>query len=342
MTEIRQNILYVTKQNTWIHHDLEVVKVDFEGKTIFQVPIHHLEGITLFGVISVSSSLMHKSLEKGVYISWLTEYGKFLGRVEGATSGNVLLRREQFRKADDQNFKTNLSKRIVAGKIRNTRLNLLRSARENTDSDKKSMEYSIDEMAKILEKLEFANTEDNVRGFEGICAKHYYENFNYMIRQQKEDFFFDGRNRRPPRDRVNALISFFYSLMTNECISALQAVGLDPFVGYLHCERPGRPSLALDLMEEFRSFCDRVALSIINLKQITPKDFVERPGCVFLLNDDSRREILKIWQIKKQDEIQHELLNIKCRIADLPHIQAKILARTIRGDLKEYQPFLWR
>ncbi|MCB1195629.1 type I-C CRISPR-associated endonuclease Cas1 [bacterium] len=339
---MRQNILYITKQNTWIYHELEVVKVNYEGKTIFQVPIHHLEGITLFGVVSMSPSLMNKALERGVSVSWLTEWGKFLGRVEGISSGNVLLRREQFRKADDPAFRLALSKRFVAGKIRNTRLNLLRSAREITDTDKSPLEYALKEMAKILEKLEFADSENSVRGLEGISAKYYYDNFNVMIRQQKDDFYFDGRNRRPPKDRVNALLSFFYALMTNECISALQSVGLDPYVGYLHCERPGRPSLALDIMEEFRSFSDRVTLSIINLKQITKNDFLEKPGSIFFLTDEMRKEVLKIWQTKKQDEIHHELLNRKCRIADLPHIQARILARTIRGDLKEYQPFLWR
>ncbi|MEW6536431.1 MAG: type I-C CRISPR-associated endonuclease Cas1c [Candidatus Auribacterota bacterium] len=342
MTEIRQNILYVTKQNTWLHHDLEVVKVDYEGKTIFQVPIHHLEGIALFGVISVSSSLMYKALERGVSISWLTEWGKFLGRVEGVASGNVLLRREQFRKADDPAFRTALSKRLVAGKIRNTRLNLLRAARDIGEAETGSIEYALKEMARCLEKLEFADSGDTVRGLEGMAAKYYYDNFNYMIRQQKEDFCFDGRNRRPPKDRVNSLLSFFYALMTNDCVSALQSVGLDPFVGYLHCERPGRPSLALDLMEEFRSFADRVTLSIINLKQVTANDFVEKPGSVFFMKDDIRKEIIKIWQTKKQDEIHHELLDRKCRIADLPHLQARILARTIRGDLKDYQPFLWR
>jgi len=309
MSELRQNVLFVTKEELYIHHDLEVVKVEQKGKTIYKIPLHHLEGIAIFGNSMISPSLMNKCLKNGIYISFLTQKGKFLGRVEGASSGNVLLRKEQFRKSEKEEEKLKISKAMIAGKIQNSRLNLLRSAREVENPE---FETELRDVTKHLENnlglLKEADSLSSVRGYEGDSAKKYFSVFDRCIILQKDVFEMSKRTKRPPRSRLNALLSFAYALVTNDCVSACQAVGLDPFIGFLHTERPGRPSLALDLVEEFRPFADRFVMTLINRRQIQKEDILERTGSVYHLNDEGRKKILSAYQIRKQDEITHHFL----------------------------------
>jgi CRISPR-associated protein Cas1 len=343
MAEIRQNILYVTIQGLYLHHELEVLKVKQGPDTLLKIPLHHLQGITIFGVSTISPSLLRKCLEADVFVSYLSERGRFLGRLEGSRSGNVLLRIAQIKRALNEAETLDIARAFVAGKIQNSRSNVLRSAR---DSDQ---EEHAEELRRVAEKLRAsvakiprAESLEQLRGFEGDSAKAYFSVFDHCIRQQKEMFQFTKRMRRPPRSRINALLSFVYALLTNECIAACQAVGLDPYVGYLHDERPGRPSLALDLVEEFRSYGDRLVLTMINRLQIQPADIIERTGGTYQLTDDARKEFLKAYQERKQEEIQHPVLDTRCRIGELPFLQARLLARRIRGDLESYPPYLWK
>jgi CRISPR-associated protein Cas1 len=343
MTEVNANTLYITTPDVWIHHELEVIKIEKDKKTIFSVPIHHVEAITILGYSSVSPSLMRKCLERGVSISFLTENGRFLGRVEGATSGNVLLRREQYRKADDNTFCGRISRYIIAGKIQNCRSSILRSAREDEDECRcKALKDTAQKMEKNLKRLEFMTNADEIRGLEGDTAHLYFSMFENCIRQQREDFDFQKRSKHPPRSRSNALLSFFYAILTNDCVSALQATGLDPYVGFLHKDRPGRPSLALDLVEEFRAFGDRLVLTMINRKQVTADSFEQREGGVVLLKPESRRAVLKEYQNRKQDVLTHHYFNRPCRLAEAPLLQARLMAKFIRDELEWYPPFIWR
>lgn len=343
MADVKLNILYITLDGLYLHHELEKIKVEQKHETILEIPIHHLQGITIFGICSISPSLLQKCLSRGIYISYLTPRGKFLGRLEGANSGNVLLRKLQFKKSDIEVEKIKIAKSILAGKIQNSRLNLLRSARELKDDKKeKDIRNVVADLDSNLVLLENAETLTSIRGYEGNSAKKYFSVFDHCIIQQKDDFVFMKRMKRPPRSRINALLSFAYSLITNDCVSACQAVGLDPFVGFVHTERPGRPSLALDLMEEFRPFADRFVITMINRKQIQVSDIIERTGSVYMMTDAARKNFLTAYQNRKQEEITHYLLNQKCRIGELFILQARILARSIRGEMDMYIPYIWR
>ncbi len=343
MSEIKQNILYITRDRIYLHHDHEVLKVREDGKDILSIPLHHLEGITFFSYSSISPSLLHHCLEKGIFVSFLTPRGKFLGRLEGSRSGNVLLRKEQFKKSEDPDFRAGVARYLIAGKLQNSRSNLLRSGRESkNEEDAKLLKEASDHLQYSIKKLEFQNETASIRGYEGEGAKTYFSVFDKMIIQQKEDFNFLRRTKRPPRSRTNALLSFIYALLTNDCVSACQATGLDPFVGFLHDERSGRPSLALDLMEEFRPFADRFVLSLINRKQIQAKDIKEKPGSVYQLEDGARKYVIAAYQERKKAEIFHHTLDQNSTIGELPFLQARILARHIRGDLENYIPYLWK
>jgi len=282
--------------------------------------------------------------ENGVGISFLSEHGRFLARVQGPVSGNVLLRREQYRRADDEEYSAQMAKAFVTGKIANCRTVLQRARRDHSEKmSDDTLSRSITELNRALQSLELNQSLDTVRGLEGDAAHTYFNIFDNLIVAQKESFSFQERNRRPPLDNVNCLLSFLYTILMHDCRSALEAVGLDPAVGFLHRDRPGRPSLALDLMEEFRPFiADRLALSLINLRQVQNKGFNKTEAGAVLMSDETRKTLLVTYQERKQEEINHPFLDEKVTIGLLFHVQALLLARCLRGDLDGYPPFIWK
>ncbi len=338
------NTLYVTTQGSYLAKEGETVLVRVDGETKLHVPIHTLGSIVCFGQVSCSPFLMGFCAERKVSISFFTERGRFLARVEGPVSGNVLLRREQYRQADDMEASARFARSMVIGKIANCRTVLLRATRDHTDDQSsKSLSEAADRLMEHLKSLEEYISLDTVRGKEGEAARRYFNVFDHLITAQKEEFFFRERNRRPPLDNMNALLSFLYTLLVHDVRSALEGVGLDPAVGYLHRDRPGRPGLALDLMEEFRPYlADRLALSLVNRQQITGKGFRKTETGAIMMDDDTRKVVLVSYQKRKQEEIQHPFLGEKVAIGLLPHVQALLLARHMRGDIDGYPPFLWR
>lgn len=338
------NTLFVTTQGAYLSHEGEAVLVRVEKETRLRVPIHTLGGIIGFGQVSCSPSLMHLCGERGVAISFLSEQGRFLARVEGPVSGNVLLRREQYRRAEAPAGRVAIAKPIVLAKVANCRNVLLRATR---DHDGKAGMEALEQAARRLAVLlDVIKTEDDLavlRGREGEAANVYFEAFDHLITAQKDAFYFKGRSRRPPMDNMNALLSFIYTLLAHDASAALQSVGLDPQVGFLHAERPGRPSLALDLMEEFRPFlADRVALSLVNLKQVQAGGFRKTESGGVEMSDAARKELLLAYQKRKQEEIQHPFLGETATVGVLLHLQALLLARYLRGDLDGYPPFVWK
>jgi CRISPR-associated protein Cas1 len=310
----------------------------------FRIPVHNLEGIVCFGFAGASPKLMHLCCERGVSLSFLTEYGKFMGRVSGRVSGNVLLRRTQYRWSDDVEVSARLARRFIAAKIINSRAVLHRALRDHPEVvDGGSIENALHWLARMPERLEKACDGNAVRGIEGEAAHIYFSNFNQLLLNQKEPFRMAGRNRRPPTDRMNALLSFLYTLLSHEVVAALESVGLDPQVGFLHRDRPGRPSLALDVMEELRPhFADRLAVTLINRNQISAKGFVVKENGAVIMDDDTRKEVLTAWQKRKQEEITHPYLGEKIPLGLVPYVQALLLARHMRGDLEDYPPFFWK
>jgi CRISPR-associated protein Cas1 len=319
-----------------------LVKVDNEVK--FRVPIHNLEGIVCFGFAGASPKLMYLCCERGVALSFLAEYGKFMGRVTGNISGNVLLRRTQYRWSDDAEISVRLSRRFIAAKIINSRAVLHRGIRDHAGIvDEAKLVSAMRYLGKMPERLERAENGDAIRGVEGEAAQLYFSNFNQLVLSQKKEFEMLGRNRRPPTDRMNALLSFLYTLLTHEVVAALESVGLDPQVGFLHKDRPGRPSLALDLMEELRPhFADRLAITLINRKQISAAGFVVKENGAVVMDDMTRKDVLTAWQNRKKEEITHPYLEEKIHLGLVPYVQALLLARHMRGDLEDYPPFFWK
>ena len=338
------NTLYVTVPESYVHLDNNTVRLDVEHETKLRVPLHHLGSVVCFGQVSVSLPLMHRLADDGVTLVLLDANGRFKARLEGAVSGNVLLRQAQHRQADNPAFVAKVARNCIAGKIRNCRQVLLRGARESkVEDDSTVLARGADDLAAALRALPAASDPDTLRGIEGEAARQYFAALNHLVRPAaREVFRMDGRTRRPPRDRVNALLSFLYSLLMNDCRSAIEAAGLDPQIGFLHTVRPGRAALALDLMEEFRSFADRLALSLINRGQLDADDFVEREGGAVLLEGDARKTVLVAYQERKQENISHPLLSESLPFGLLPHVQARLLARTLRGDTDEYLPYLVR
>ncbi len=338
------NTLYVTTQGAYLCQEGETVKVQVERETVLRLPIHTLSGVVCFGQVSCSPPLMGMCAERNVKISFLTEYGKFLARVEGPVSGNVLLRREQYRRADDEGAAADIARAVVIAKIANCRTVLQRVLRDHGNHpDPEPVRQAIARLARILDKTRDPLPLEIVRGREGEAANVYFGVFNHLIVAQKEGFYFHERSRRPPLDRMNALLSFLYTLLTHDVRSALETVGLDPAVGYLHRDRPGRPGLALDLMEEFRPvLADRLALSLVNRQQLKAKGFKETETGAVMMDDDTRKGLLVAYQNRKKEEIQHPFLGEKVAIGLLPHVQAMLLARHLRGDLDGYPAFLWR
>ena len=338
------NTLFVTTQGTYLARDGETVLVRVEKETKLRVPIHTLGGIVCFGQVSCSPPLMGLCGERNVTLSFLSERGRFLARVHGPVSGNVLLRREQYRRADDLEASADIARGVVAAKIANCRTVLLRAARERSPpAEAKPLSNAAAHLAGVLADLRNPVPLDTARGKEGEAARVYFGAFDGLITAQKDAFAFHERSRRPPLDNINALLSFLYTLLVHDTTSALEAVGLDPAVGYLHRDRPGRPGLALDLMEEFRPFlADRVALSLVNRQQVRGKGFHKTETGAVLMDEETRKEVLVTYQKRKQEEIQHPFLGEKMMVGLLPHAQALLLARYLRGDLDAYPPFLWR
>ncbi len=338
------NTLFVTTQGSYLTREGETVLVRIEHETKLRIPIHTLDSIVCFGQVSCSPPMMGLCGERNVTLSFLSERGKFLARVHGPISGNVLLRREQYRRADDEEASAQIARAVVAAKIANSRTVLLRAVRDRPEHEGvPALQEAAKRLVHVLEDLKSPLPLNTIRGLEGEAARNYFGVFDHLITAQKESFFFHHRSRRPPLDNVNGLISFLYTLLVHDVTSALEAVGLDPAVGYLHRDRPGRPGLALDLMEEFRSyFADRLALSLINRQQIKGKGFRTTETGAVLMDDDTRKTVLVAYQKRKQEEIQHPFLEEKVAIGLLPHIQALLLARYHRGDLDGYPPFLWK
>jgi CRISPR-associated protein Cas1 len=338
------NTLYVTTPESYIAREGENILIKVNDEIRFRMPIHNLEGIVCFGYVGASPSAMHLCCEKGVELSFLTANGKFLARVSGEVSGNVLLRRKQYRWADQEEEKLRLAKRFVEAKIHNSRRVLQRALREHGELALESdVENIIERMKNMIERVENADSAEVVRGIEGEAASAYFSKFDNLIVNQKDSFKFDERVRRPPTDYVNALLSFVYTLLAHECSSALETVGLDPQVGYLHTDRSGRKSLALDMMEELRAYlADRMVLTLINKKQISENGFTQFENGAVLMKDETRKEVLVSWQNRKTEEIVHPFLKEKIQIGLIPYVQSMLLARNIRGDLDDYPPFLWK
>jgi CRISP-associated protein Cas1 len=337
------NTLYVMTPNAYVHLENETLRVEVEGEKKLQVPLHHLGSVVCFGDVLVSPALMHRCAEDGRSVVLLNRNGRFMARVEGPVSGNILLRQAQFRAAENAAFALDTARSIVAGKLRNARQVLLRGAREaDDDADRAALDRAADSLAASIRALPAATNLDTVRGIEGEAARTYFDNLTRLLRKDtRAAFAMNGRSRRPPRDRFNALLSFVYSMVMNDCRSALESVGLDPQLGFLHAVHPGRAALALDLMEEFRAIlADRLVLTLINRGQISEKDFEERPGGAVHMQDDARKTVVVAYQERKQEELTHPLLESKAPFGLLPDLQARFLARAIRGEMEGYLPFL--
>ncbi len=338
------NTLYITSPQAYVSRDGENVVVEVDGQERFRVPIHNLEAIVCFNYVGASPSLMGLCCERGVSLCYLSESGRFLARVNGRVSGNVLLRRRQYRAADDAGERARLARSFVIGKVSNSRSVLLRFLRDHGDSENApEVSAAAARLLQYCRELDACDDVETVRGVEGDAARAYYAVFDHLITGQKEAFRFEGRSRRPPLDAMNALLSFLYVLLGSECAAALETVGLDPQVGFLHSDRPGRLSLALDLMEELRPYLvDRLALTLVNNRQVTPKGFVKKESGAVIMDPETRNTVIGEWQKRKQEEITHPFLAEKIDVGLIPYAQALLLARHLRGDLDGYPPFLLR
>ena len=338
------NTLYVTTQGSYLARKGETVCVRVDQEVKIRCPIHTLEGIVCFGRVGCSPKLIELCGLSGVTISFLSRSGRFCARVQGPTSGNVLLRRRQYRAADEGEQSAEIARSVVIGKVANSRNVLLRAAREREDhKEADPFGRATRDLADVLQRLQSTQPLDVVRGHEGEAAAAYFAVFDDLIAAQKEAFVFRRRSRRPPLDPVNALLSFLYTLLVHDVTGALESVGLDPAVGFLHRDRPGRPGLALDLMEELRPvLADRLALSLINRRQVKPGGFQTTESGAVTMDDGTRKEVIVAYQKRKQDEIQHPYLGEKIALGLLPHVQALLMARLLRGELDGYPPFLWR
>jgi len=338
------NTLYVTTDASYISRKRETVEVRVEGETRLRIPIHALDGIVCFGRVSCSPHLLGLCGERGVTISFLDAFGRFRARTVGPVSGNVLLRREQYRRADCEADAAHIARLVVAAKVTNSRAVLMRAAREANDSAAAGdLRGAAEGLARNLARLKHEMPLHTVRGIEGEAARGYFGAFDRLVLAQREDFRFSGRTRRPPTDNINAILSFLYAILAHDASSALEGVGLDPAVGFLHRDRPGRPGLALDLMEEFRAYmADRAVLSLVNRRQVRAAGFRKTETGAVLMDEATRKTVLQAWQSRKRDEIRHPFLGETVPVGLLPHVQAMLLARHLRGDLDEYPPFVWK
>jgi CRISPR-associated protein Cas1 len=336
------NTLYVTQPDSYLHLDNDTLRVEIERETRLRVPLHHLSAVVCFGHVMVSPILMHRLADEGKSLVLLNSNGRFKARLEGPVSGNVLLRQAQHCQAVDAGFCVASAKSFIAGKLKNCRQVLLRGARENgRDKDGIPLTSVAEELGRALARLEHAPDLDAVRGIEGDAAKRYFSVISLVVRPDaRAAFTLSGRTRRPPLDRMNALLSFLYAMLMNDVRSAVESVGLDPQIGFLHAVRPGRAALALDLMEEFRPLlADRLALTLINRRQVRAEDFTEHPGGAVTLEDDARRSVVTAYQERKQESLIHPLLETNVALGLAPFVQARLLARAVRGDAPTYLPF---
>ena len=338
------NTLYVSSQGSYLYKEGETVVVELEKQKVLQIPIHTIGGIICFGNVLCSPFLLGFCAERDVAVSFLSEHGRFLASVRGPVSGNVLLRRQQYRMADDEQSTQGIAANVVSGKLANCRIVLNRTIRDHAAKvDVGALKDASEKIGKIIERIPRATGTDEVRGLEGQAAAEYFKVFNRLIVDQKQDFVFTERSRRPPLDEENALLSFVYTLLAHDVRSALETVGLDPAVGYLHRDRPGRPGLALDIMEEFRPvIADRLVLSLINRKQLEKQGFTKAASGAVTMDDDTRKTVLTEYQNRKQDEVYHPYIEETVPIGLLFFIQANLMARYIRGDIDGYPPFFWR
>lgn len=344
MTRELLNTLFVTTPGAYVRLDHDALRVEADKQTLLHVPLHHLGSVVLFGGTGMSGDAMRRCAVEGRAVTLLDHAGRFQARVVGPTSGNVLLRKAQYEAQADPSRTAAIARMIVAGKIRNSRATLLRAARETRDENgREELRTAAGKLAELLGGLETARELDLMRGLEGQAAAVYFGVFARMILTPPSEFAFRHRSRRPPRDRVNALLSFIYALLTTDCVAAVEGVGLDPQFGYLHCLRPGRPALGLDLVEELRSgIADRLVLTLINRRQVRPDHFEEREAGSARLTSDGRKLVLAAYQKRKQEEVPHPLMVAPVPVGLIPHLQARLLARHLRGDLDEYPPFLIR
>jgi CRISP-associated protein Cas1 len=341
------NTLYATTDGAWLRKDGANIVMEVEGNERARLPIHMLESVVCIGRVMLSPALMGFCAEQGICISFLGMTGRFLARVEGPVSGNVLLRRAQYRCSDNPTACAQIVRHILLGKLHNQRVVLGRGLRDHSDKlssqDASALQHAHQRLDRIADKLFLEDSVDVLRGLEGEAAQAYFNVFDHLIRAPQTALRFNGRSRRPPLDAINALLSFLYTLATHDCRAALESVGLDPAVGFLHRDRPGRPSLALDLVEEFRPLlADRLALSLINLKQLGEKDFEHLDNGAVLLKDDARKTVLSAYQERKREELHHAFIDEKAPIGLFPYLQAQLLAKHLRSDLDAYPPFLWK
>ncbi len=338
------NTLFVTTEGAYLFKQGEAVAVRIEGKNRLRVPLINLDSIVCFGRVACSPPLLGACGQRGISVSFLTPQGRFLASVRGFTSGNVLLRRQQYRLADDPDSSAEIARACVIGKLANYRTVLRRAAREHQQAE------AVARLSRAAESIDFSLRQlarpiplDVVRGIEGEASAQYFAVFDLMIVAQKDSFFFRQRTRRPPLDRMNCLLSFLYSILAHDVRSACEATGLDPAVGFLHRDRPGRPGLALDLMEELRPvLADRLALALVNRQQVRPDGFRSEPTGAVLMDDQTRRTLLTAYQKRKQETITHPFLGERVTVGLIPHLQARLLARYLRGDLDAYPSFLWK
>jgi CRISPR-associated protein Cas1 len=337
------NVLYVTTPEAFLSLDGDNVVVKKEEGASTRLPLHNLENIVCFTWQGASPALMGACAERNIGLSFLTPNGRFQGRVTGKVKGNVLLRKKQYGVSENKQDSVPIAASFLMGKISNCRKVIDRAIRDHAMLvDVESLTGASNFMKETLKALQSCASIGDLMGFEGSAAKIYFGVFDQLILQQKDEFKFKERSRRPPLDNMNSLLSFLYTLLTNDVASALETVGLDPYVGFLHQDRPGRPSLALDLMEELRPvFADRIALSLVNRKQITGKGFTQKESGGILMDDETRKAVLVAWQEKKKEEIVHPYLKEKIPFGLIPHVQAMLLARHLRGDLDAYPPFFW-
>jgi CRISPR-associated protein Cas1 len=338
------NTLYVMTQGAYVNLDHDTLKVEVEKQVQLQVPLHHLGGIVAMGNVMISPFLLGRCADDGRAVVILDRNGQFKCRMVGKSSGNVLLRQAQYECVRDEGKAKEIARNIVAGKVKNSREVLMRAAREtDNQAESDSLRRAAETLAGALIRLKDAPDVDAIRGYEGESAHTYFQVFDLMIKEEARDAFkMNGRSRRPPLDRMNGILSFLYTLLLHDCVSSAEGVGLDSQMGFLHALRPGRPALGLDLMEELRALlADRLALTLINRKQITSKDFEVRPGGATYLNDEGRKTVVVAYQKRKQEEFHHPVLDEKVPFGLLSHVQARLLARHLRGDLEDYTPFLY-
>lgn len=338
------NTLYVTSQDSYLSLDGENVVIFDQEQEVGRLPLHNLEAIVSFGYRGASPALMGGCANRNISLCFLTPYGKFLARVVGGTRGNVILRKRQYEVSNDSNIAIGVARNCILGKVYNSRWILERATRDHGVSiDVERIKRASGFLKNSLERIEECGDMAQLRGYEGEAASVYFGVFDQLILQQKKEFAFSGRNKRPPMDNVNAMLSFVYTLLTSMVSSALETVGLDPYVGFMHTDRPGRVSLALDLIEELRPvLADRFVLTLINKKMVTGKDFTRKEDGAVLMSDKSRKNLLVEWQNKKKEIITHPYLGEKVEWGMIPFVQAMLLARYLRGDIDEYPPFFWK